>query len=114
MSGMLPPPPDPSKATLQKYGLSLEDWRALLDRQGGVCVICEKPSQRLCIDHDHVPGFKHMAPADQRRYVRGLLCWFCNSHIVGRGVTTAKLRNALRYLEAPRPFEDELARRRAL
>jgi hypothetical protein len=91
----------PSKTTLAKYGLSLEDWQAILERQGGVCAICRKTSLRLCVDHDHVPGFKAMAPQDRRRYVRGLLCWFCNSHIVGRGVTLAKIQAAAVYLAKP-------------
>ena len=91
----------PKKATLAKYGLTLDDWRAILERQGGVCAICKKTSRRLCVDHDHLVGWKDMAPADRRNAVRGALCWFCNSHIVGRGVTLAKIQAAAVYLAKP-------------
>ena len=37
------------------YGLSIDDYNALLARQGGACAICRKqPEQRLCVDHCHV------------------------------------------------------------
>jgi hypothetical protein len=51
-----------------QYGISLEDYEAMLKRQGGVCAICRKRSaERLCVDHCHVT-----------RKVRGLLCRRCN------------------------------------
>jgi hypothetical protein len=50
------------------YGISLEDYDAMLARQGGVCATCRKRrSGRLCVDHCHVTG-----------KVRGLLCRNCN------------------------------------
>ena len=53
-----------------KYGISLEDYDAMLARQGGVCAACKnkkRRSGRLCVDHCHVTG-----------KVRGLLCRNCN------------------------------------
>lgn len=43
-------------ARLRKtYGISLEQYNARLERQGGVCQICGRPpvSRRLHVDHDH-------------------------------------------------------------
>ncbi len=91
----------PTKATLRKYGLSEEDWRRILDEQGGVCPICEKvPSTgRFVIDHFHARGFKKMSPEEKRACVRGLTCWFDNHSFLGRGITVAKARNVVAYLE---------------
>jgi hypothetical protein len=34
------------------YGISLEDYQRMLERQGGVCAICKKKSdETLCVDH---------------------------------------------------------------
>lgn len=98
---------DPRPETLKKYGLSLEEWRALLEEQGGVCAVCKKApkSGRLVIDHEHALRWKHMKPALRKTYVRGLLCWFCNHSYVGRSITLQKARNVVRYLEA---HEDRL------
>jgi len=49
------------------YGLSLQDYRAMRERQGNVCGICGTPGKRLCVDHCHATG-----------KVRGLLCRDCN------------------------------------
>lgn len=58
-----------------KYGITADDYNAMLERQGGVCAICKQPQMalrngtpcRLSVDHDHVTGA-----------VRGLLCDPCN------------------------------------
>ena len=53
----------------RKYGLSVEEYRALLSR--GVCDICGRPESAknkvLSVDHDHNTG-----------RVRGILCNGCN------------------------------------
>jgi hypothetical protein len=91
----------PSEATLKKYGITREEWQLMYDAQGGACAICAKapPSGRLNIDHEHAKGWKKMAPEQRKQYVRGLLCWTCNLYILGRGVTLARLENAVRYLK---------------
>src|SRR5262245_60306071 len=72
------------------YGLSIEDYNALLARQGGACAICRKqPEQRLCVDHCHVT-----------RKVRRLLCRRCNLGIGYFGDDPRLLRRAVTYLEA--------------
>lgn len=54
------------KNSLKKFGLTLQDYEALVARQGNVCAICRQPEangHRLHIDHCHNTGV-----------VRGLLC----------------------------------------
>lgn len=70
-------------------------------RQGHLCYICGKlpPSRRLFIDHEHVKGWKRMAPAERKNFVRGLLCSTCNYRILHKHATLAKLTRAVKYLE---------------
>lgn len=53
----------------RRYGLSVEQYMAMLKRQKGLCAICQKPysTKRLHVDHCHRNG-----------HVRGLLCARCN------------------------------------
>jgi hypothetical protein len=90
----------PSKATLRRYGLSEDEWRALLNEQDGCCFVCRRvpTTGRLCIDHEHVRGWKKMPPERRKRYVRGLLCWVCNHYYVGRGISVEKASNVVGYL----------------
>ena len=60
-----------------KYGITVEEYQAMFDGQGGVCKICGKKEttrvsrgegiRSLAVDHDHNTG-----------KVRGLLCHQCN------------------------------------
>jgi len=52
-----------------KYGITPEQYDAILAHQKGVCAICERPPKKnaLCVDHDH-----------KTLKVRGLLCFQCN------------------------------------
>jgi hypothetical protein len=61
------------------YGISLEQYNALHNAQGGTCAICGESEKRinkfgvsldLCVDHCHKTG-----------KVRGLLCCACNRAI---------------------------------
>ena len=57
----------------RKYGITLDDYEAMLVAQGGGCAICGAPEpdgQSLHVDHDHDTGA-----------VRGLLCFTCNAGI---------------------------------
>lgn len=92
----------PSAPTLEKYGLTPEAWRDIIDAQGAVCAVCELApgARQLHIDHDHVRGWKKLPPEKRAATVRGLLCWFCNNHYVGRSITVKKARNVVAYLEA--------------
>lgn len=91
----------PTKATLDRYGMALEEWTGILVSQGGVCAICRRipPSGRMVVDHHHVPRWKHMHPKQRRMYVRGLVCFYCNGKCVSRHMTLAKARAIVSYLQ---------------
>ena len=93
----------PSKGTLRKYGLSTEQWLAILAGQGWVCAVCKRvpPSGRWVTDHFHHQNrtWKKMTAEQRRREVRGIICAFCNSHVVGRFMTLSKAKNVVVYLE---------------
>lgn len=88
----------PSAKTLAKYGLTADDWLALLEGQGGMCAVCQEPRASLCVDHFHAKGWKKMSPEKRRTFVRGLLCFWCNTHYLGRGITVQRAERAVRYL----------------
>ena len=73
-------------------------WHA----QGGVCALCRRlpPNGRLVTDHEHVKGWKKMPPRERRRFVRGLLCNWCNGKIAGWRVTLDKAVALVEYLTA--------------
>jgi Recombination endonuclease VII len=82
--------------TLAKtYGMTADEYDAMLAAQGGVCAICGKAerapriraTRQLSVDHDHKTGV-----------VRGLLCSACNRAIGLIGDDMEVLRNALAYL----------------
>lgn len=91
----------PSSATLKKYGIGILEFSMMWSRQGGVCAVCKRlpASGRLCIDHEHVKGWKKLPPEERKKFVRGLICFQCNRFIVGRWGTLPKLKNAVEYLE---------------
>lgn len=82
---------------LAQYGITPEDYDALLEKQGGVCAICGGHQRRkirrryFAVDHDHLTGA-----------VRGLLCDHCNSAIGLLGDDPARCRQAAEYLERSR------------
>lgn len=91
----------PTQSTLKRYGLSEEEWRKMADEQQEACFVCkQKPTKgRLCIDHEHVKGWKKMPPEKRKLYVRGLLCFRCNTTFVGRGITIDRAHSVAVYLE---------------
>lgn len=66
---------------LRKYGITIEEWEEKLDKQKGVCYICKTLPGKgiLCVDHIHVKGYGTMLREEKRKYVRGLLCFMCNT-----------------------------------
>jgi Recombination endonuclease VII len=82
----------------RRYGLSLEEFRAILERQGNACAICKRSGVRLYIDHCHVT-----------RMVRRLLCGKCNTGLGFFSDDPDRLRAAADYLEEARR-EHEAAR----
>lgn len=75
------------KYVQRTYGLLPGEYAKILDGQGGGCAICgKKPRKRyLAVDHCHTCN-----------YVRGLLCYFCNSAL---GVFEFEQRTAERASE---------------
>lgn len=90
----------PSQGTLRRYGLDIRSWLVILEAQGNVCAICKRVpnSGSWVTDHEHVAKWKKMLPERRRLFVRGIICHWCNSHVVGRFVTLEKSRNATAYL----------------
>jgi hypothetical protein len=70
-----------------KYGITLDEWMAMVAAVNGRCEICRKADEALCVDHDHETG-----------RVRGVLCRSCNRAIGQLGDTEAHLQSALDYL----------------
>jgi len=96
----------PTDKTLDKYGLSRDEFHSILAKQGGVCPICSKvPSTgRWVIDHHHVKGWSKMSAGKRKEYVRGITCWFCNHYYLGRAINTEKAKNVVAYLQR---YEDK-------
>lgn len=91
----------PAQTTLSRYGLSLDEWKKMVERHGGACWVCGRvpESGRLVIDHEHVRGWKAMPPECRKGYVRGVCCVTCNHFVLTRYGTPEKFRNAAGYLE---------------
>jgi hypothetical protein len=72
------------------YGISLEHYEALLEKQKGRCLVCGTiPERRLHIDHCHKSG-----------KIRGLLCHHCNAGLGLFKDSIPLLRSAIGYLQA--------------
>lgn len=90
----------PTPTTLRKYGLDEDSWKAIAERQGHACGACGRvpTTNRLAIDHQHVRGWSKMDGPARKKYVRGLLCWTCNTKTLARGATVTGLLGAAAYL----------------
>jgi len=78
---------------LTKYDISVEQFQAVWESQGGVCAICNGPptkGKRLAVDHNHQTG-----------EVRGLLCCNCNMGLGNLKDDIDLLRSAISYLTNP-------------
>lgn len=82
---------------LYTFGISVEQYDALLEAQEGKCAVCREPEivvrrdrggQRLVVDHCHSTG-----------KIRGLLCTKCNSALGNMHDSTELLKKLLNYLE---------------
>ena len=79
-----------------KYGITVEEYEILYDKQNGVCAICGQVESRiirgtlckLSVDHDHETG-----------KVRGLLCQNCNNMLGHAKDNPEILQKAVKYLE---------------
>lgn len=85
---------------MKNYGITPEEYDAMLVEQGGSCAICKsdkpwgfvaKPKRAkefFCVDHDHTTG-----------EVRGLLCQPCNTGLGNFRDNSDHMRMAIKYLE---------------
>ncbi|MBV9293805.1 MAG: endonuclease VII domain-containing protein [Frankiales bacterium] len=81
------------------FGLTPEEHQALLEQQGGRCVICGA-TPPTHTDHDHSTGA-----------VRGLLCGPCNMGLGQFRDDPALLEAAADYLRERQPTDDVVRRR---
>ena len=63
------------RAYRKKYGISLEQYDEIFQKQKGLCALCLRPSKtyKLAVDHDH-----------KTKKIRGLLCLICNRVVLSR------------------------------
>lgn len=82
-----------------RYGITLERYYEMVEKQGGVCALCHRTSQTinpktgeprpLYVDHNHENG-----------KVRGLLCQKCNTALAQFGDSVEVLERAIKYIKA--------------
>lgn len=89
-----------TKSLRSNFGITVEQYDAMLLQQGGVCAICGErcaSGKRLAVDHDHATGA-----------VRDLLCGHCNLGLGNFKDNPERLAKAIRYLDRhmkkPRPL----------
>jgi len=98
----------PASRTLATYGLTQDDWIGLLKAQGWVCPICQQGNDRpktgkqalWNTDHEHVPGWAKMPPEERKRYVRGVLCYYCNHRRVNSRMASDEAQRIADYFRA--------------
>lgn len=78
------------------YGITSNQYDALLVAQAGLCAICKRPEKArskkfLAVDHDHNTG-----------EIRGLLCHKCNAGLGHFDEDSDLLADALAYLLSSR------------
>lgn len=76
------------------FGITLEQYDDLLEKQNHSCFICERHkdlfNKKLAVDHDHKTG-----------EIRGLLCVHCNQKVIGRERDPKIFERAAEYLKGP-------------
>ena len=98
----------PAAQTLATYGLTQDEWIALLKAQDWKCPICLQGNDRpktgrqalWNTDHEHVPRWAQMPPEERKKYVRGILCYHCNRRVLGNLRDHEKVQRMADYLRA--------------
>lgn len=74
------------------YGITLDEYRAIVKAQGGRCPVCRKPLHGIScpVDHSHKTG-----------EIRGVTCLHCNHRVIGRHTDWQLLARAAEYLASP-------------
>lgn len=77
---------------MSKFGLTLEDYNEMFDKQNGCCAICgthqAELTRSLAVDHSHENG-----------HIRGLLCQPCNTALGKFKDSIEMLDKASQYLK---------------
>jgi hypothetical protein len=90
------PEVEKARSLRESFGLSLEQYQEMHDRQGGKCAICGNPETQmrgdkvraLAVDHNHSTG-----------KIRELLCSDCNTGIGKLKDSIEVLQSAVEYLK---------------
>lgn len=77
-----------SERLVRLYGITLDQFNAMLGTQDGRCAVCLDPMKEVHVDHCH-----------ETKVVRGLLCGSCNRGLGQFKDEPERLRAALRYLD---------------
>lgn len=72
----------------KNYGITQVQYDEMYQSQNGKCRICQKPHEKLFVDHNH-----------KKDKVRGLLCHYCNLMIGHAFENPETLRSGITYLE---------------
>ena len=83
----------------KKYGLSPEEYDAMLKAQDNKCAICKKQfkdTKHIHIDHDHTTG-----------KVRGILCSYCNTMLGMAHDNLEILQEGINYLKRHNNGKDQ-------
>jgi len=75
------------KYTLQKHGITQDEYDEMLKNQKGMCAICGQ-KKFLVIDHNHIT-----------QKIRGLLCFQCNNLLGFAEDNIETLKHAIDYIE---------------
>ena len=83
-------------ALKRKFGITLDQYNEILEKQEGKCAICRSDGcttgRRLAVDHCHETG-----------YIRGLLCKNCNLMLGHAKDSNSILETALIYINERKP-----------
>lgn len=76
-----------------RYGITLEEYDVLLEKQEGLCAVCKVDlstlsSKEVVVDHSH-----------STKEVRGILCTYCNSALGYFKDDPTRMREAAEYVE---------------
>jgi hypothetical protein len=86
---------DRARDLKRHYGITLDHYNALLEKQNGRCAVCDTTENGggvMCVDHDHATGA-----------FRGLLCHNCNRALGLLADDPDRIDALLTYLTRPRP-----------
>lgn len=88
-----------TERVLKRYGLSVDSYMEIYNRQNGVCKICknpEKDGKRLAVDHDHSCC---SGAGSCGKCIRGLLCSRCNKTLGMVEDNIEHLNSMIQYLK---------------